>query len=46
MRDVISFTASAADCQRLRDIELVPLGSQKHVWRARIVLVSSEGLGT
>lgn len=46
MRDGISFTVSAADCQRLRDIELAPLSPQKHVWRASIVLLSSEGLGT
>ena len=46
MRDGISFTVSAADCQRLRDIVLAPLSPQKHVWRARIVLLSREGLGT
>ena len=46
MRNGISFTVSATDCQRLRDIVLAPLSPQKHVWRARIVLLSSEGLGT
>ena len=46
MRDGISFTLSAADRQRLRDIAAAPRSPQKHVWRARIVLLSGDGLGT
>jgi transposase len=46
MRNGIGFTLSAADRQRLRDIAAAPLSPQKHVWRARIVLLSSDGLGT
>src|SRR3546814_10927212 len=46
MRDGISFTVSASDRQRLHDIVSAPLSPQKHVWRARIVLLSSDGLGT
>src|SRR3546814_5805421 len=46
MRDGISFTVSASDRQRLHDIVSTPLSPQKHVWRARIVLLSSDGLGT
>ncbi|MEJ6677200.1 IS630 family transposase [Parasphingorhabdus sp.] len=46
MRKGISFTLSASDRQRLRAIIANPMSSQKHVWRARIVLLSGEGLGT
>jgi hypothetical protein len=46
MRTGISFTLSASDRQRLRAIIANPMSSQKHVWRARIVLLSGEGLGT
>ncbi len=46
MRDGISFTISTADRRRLRDIVSAPLSPQKHVWRARIVLLSGDGLGT
>ena len=46
MRDGITFSLSKADRQRLSDIAAAPLSPQKHVWRARIVLLSSDGLGT
>ena len=46
MRDGITFSVSQADRQRLSDIAAAPLSPHKHVWRARIVLLSSNGLGT
>ena len=46
MRRGISFTVSAGDRQRLRAIVADPKSPQKHVWRARIVLLSGAGLGT
>jgi len=46
MRNGISFTVSASKRQRLRAIVADPKSPQKHVWRARIVLLSGEGLGT
>ncbi len=46
MRSGISFTLSAGDRQRLRAVVADPKSPQKHVWRAHIVLLSGEGLGT
>jgi len=46
MRDGITFCLSQADRQRLSDTAAAPLSPHKHVWRARIVLLSSNGLGT
>ena len=46
MRSEISFTVSADDRQRLRAIVADPKSPRKHVWRARIVLLSDEGVGT
>ncbi|GGB54857.1 hypothetical protein GCM10011505_39830 [Tistrella bauzanensis] len=46
MRSDISFTVSPGDRQRLRAIVADPMSPQKHVWRARIVLLSGEDLGT
>jgi hypothetical protein len=46
MRSDISFTVSPGDRQRLRAIAANPKNPQKHVWRARIILLSSRGLGT
>ena len=46
MRNGISFTVSASDRQRLKAIVAAPGSPQKHVWRARIVLLSGDGLGT
>ena len=42
MRSGISFVVSSRDRQRLRAI----VAASKHVWRARIVLLSGDGLGT
>jgi transposase len=46
MRTGISFTVSSHDCQRLQAIVAGSKSLQKHVWRARIVLLSVDGLGT
>lgn len=46
MRSGISFTVSFRDRQRLQAIVADPKSSQKHVWRARIVLLSDSDLGT
>ena len=46
MRTGISFTVSSRDRQRLQAIAADPKSPQKHVWRARIVLLSGDGLGT
>ena len=46
MRTGRSFSVSADARQRLQAIVADPKSPQKHVWRARIVLLSGEGLGT
>jgi len=46
MRSGIFFTMSTGDRRRLQAIVADPKSPQKHVWRARIVLLSGEGLGT
>ena len=46
MRTGISFTVSAGERQRLQAIVAAPRSPQTHVWRARIVLLSADGLGT
>ena len=46
MRSGISFTISSRDRRRLQAIVRDPKSLQKHVWRARIVLLSGDGLGT
>ncbi len=46
MRNGIFFTVSADGRQRLGSIVADPKSLQKHAWRARIVLLSDEGLGT
>ena len=46
MRSGISFTISSRDRQRLQAIVADPKSPQKHVWRARIVLLSGDGAGT
>jgi transposase len=46
MRTGISFTVSAADRRRLTAIVADRNAAQKHVWRARIVLLTADGLGT
>ena len=44
MRDGINFTVSGSDRQRLSDIVSAPLSLRKHVWRARVVVLSDDGL--
>ena len=46
MRNGITFTVSADERQQLRGIVADPKSPQKHVWRARIVLLSGDALGT
>ena len=46
MRSGITFTVSSRDRQRLQAIVADPKSPQKHVWRARIILLSGDGLGT
>jgi hypothetical protein len=46
MRPGISITLTAADRSRLEAIVGNRNAPQKHAWRARIVLLSADGLGT
>ena len=46
MRSGISISVSAADRRRLETIVADRSTPQKHVWRARIVLLTADGLGT
>ena len=46
MRSGISISASAADRRRLETIVVDRNAPQKHVWRARIILLTADGLGT
>jgi transposase len=46
MRNGISISVSAADRRRLETIVADRNTPQKHVWRARIVLLTADGLGT
>lgn len=46
MRTVISFTVTPEDLQRLEAIVSHRASPQKHVWRARIVLLSADEFGT
>ena len=46
MRKGVSFTVSAADRRRLREVMSDGNSLQKHVWRAHIILLSAAGLGT
>lgn len=46
MRTGITFDVTASDRTRLEAIIAAPTSAQKHVWRAKIVLMSGEGLGT
>lgn len=46
MRNGISVTVLAADGRRLCALVRDRNAAQKHVWRARIVLLTVEGLGT
>ena len=46
MRSGISITVSPSDLRRLEAIIADRNSAQKHVWRARIVLLTADGLGT
>ena len=46
MRKGVSFEVLSADRQRLEAIVADPNSRQKHVWRAHIILLSDDGLGT
>jgi len=46
MRKGIEFTVSTSDRDRLNAIIADRNAAQKHVWRARIVLLSGDGVGT
>jgi transposase len=46
MRTGISISVSAADRRRLASIVADPKTPQKHVWRARIILFTADGVGT
>ena len=46
MRTGISITVSPTDRRRLRALVRDRNAAQKQVWRARIVLLTAEGLGT
>jgi transposase len=46
MRTGISFEVTPADRRRLASIARDRNAAQKHVWRARIILLSANGLGT
>jgi len=46
IRTGIAFDVTAADRARLVAIIAAPTSAQKHVWRARIILINGNGLGT
>ena len=46
MRSGISIIISSADRQRLEAIVSDPKSAQKHVWRAKIILLTDDGAGT
>lgn len=46
MRTGIDFTVSASDRLRLEAVLSARSSPQKHVWRARIILLSGDGIGT
>src|ERR1700747_2677851 len=46
MRTGISITVSASDRRRLQAVVRDRNAAQKHAWRAEIVLLSSDGVGT
>ena len=46
MRPGVSISPSEADLERLRALVKDRNAPQKHVWRAQIVLLSAEGVGT
>ena len=46
MRTGVSLSVTSADMDRLRNLVKDRNAPQKHVWRAQIVLLSAEGVGT
>ena len=46
MRSGVSIRVSSVDRQRLEAIVSDPKSAQKHVWRAKIILLTDDGLGT
>jgi transposase len=46
MRNGISITLKLGDCRRLKALTRDRNAPQKHVWRAEIVLLSADGIGT
>jgi len=46
MRTGISISVTASDKTRLEAIVAARSSPQKHVWRARIILLTEQGLGT
>jgi hypothetical protein len=44
MRTGISISVSAADLRRLAALVADPKTPQKHVWRARIILLTADGV--
>src|SRR6202051_4280527 len=46
MRQGITVQVSEGDCERLAAIIADRNSPQKHVWRARIVLMTADGIGT
>ena len=46
MRTGIEFAVSPTDRRRLEAVISAPSSPQKHVWRARIILLSADGIGT
>jgi transposase len=46
MRTGVSLSVTSADMDRLRDLVKDRNAPQKHVWRAQIVLLTAEGVGT
>ena len=46
MRSAVEIEVSAGDRARLEAIAAAPGSPQKHVWRARIILLSGDGVGT
>lgn len=46
MRAGITLDVTAADRARLEAIIAAPTSAQKDVWRAKIILMSGDGLGT
>jgi hypothetical protein len=46
MRNGISITLKPGDRRRLKALTRTRNAPQKHVWRAEIVLLSADGIGT